>query len=393
MIKQEGGKFVVYSESGRRFGSYDTEAAAKRRLAQMEMFKHMKKTAAKSKFKKLEDNKIPLTPEERALVMNRKAVWHYSHLNKPTPAVWKSVDPKSGEVTYVTNTHRAYNTAPTVKGAINKYHTFIKKTAAEVVDLSVRTGPFAPIQKCKVLGAGYKCELSPLYPKPKGINKKAGINYKALMPALSKLHKNTQGVVLDIISRNKRLTSMVNQNPTRAIEEATRILSKEPKNKVKLLYTPQGGKALRGIGRAKYGSVPGLKNFFATEPSCKVLGSGTKCQFGTAPTYTKSKGLGKKAEVEKTAVSPMLVRKTLSKAISSLKTVGLEDYSRVQGKIDKMMGSTLKKSLSTGPKPSKADKTMLNVLKHESNRLGTKYQEAFLKTLKRNQDNLKIGLN
>jgi hypothetical protein len=51
MIKQENGKFVVYSESGRKFGTYDTETKAKKRLSQMEMFKHMKKTAAVPKLK------------------------------------------------------------------------------------------------------------------------------------------------------------------------------------------------------------------------------------------------------------------------------------------------------------------------------------------------------
>ena len=53
MIKHENGKYVVYSESGRRFGSYETEAQAKKRLTQMEMFKHMKKTAAGPKMKSI----------------------------------------------------------------------------------------------------------------------------------------------------------------------------------------------------------------------------------------------------------------------------------------------------------------------------------------------------
>lgn len=46
MIRKENGKFVVYSESGRKFGEYSTEGAAKKRLQQMEYFKHMKKQAA-----------------------------------------------------------------------------------------------------------------------------------------------------------------------------------------------------------------------------------------------------------------------------------------------------------------------------------------------------------
>lgn len=83
----------------------------------------------KSKFQKLEDNKIPLTDEEREKVMNADAVWHFSPGNKPSPAVWKSKDPKTKKITYVTNTHRAYNTAPTLKGAIGRYHKFIKGTS------------------------------------------------------------------------------------------------------------------------------------------------------------------------------------------------------------------------------------------------------------------------
>ncbi len=83
----------------------------------------------KSKFQKLKDNKVPLTDEERAEVMKKKAVWHFSPGNKPSPAVWKSKDPKTGEITYITNTHRAYQTKPTLKGAISIYHSFIKGTA------------------------------------------------------------------------------------------------------------------------------------------------------------------------------------------------------------------------------------------------------------------------
>ncbi len=81
------------------------------------------------KFKKLEKNKVPLTDEERAEVMDKDATWHFSPGHKPSPAVWKSVDPKTKEVTYITHTHRAYNTAPTLKGAISRYHNFIKGTA------------------------------------------------------------------------------------------------------------------------------------------------------------------------------------------------------------------------------------------------------------------------
>ncbi|MDE2104840.1 MAG: hypothetical protein KGL39_46820 [Patescibacteria group bacterium] len=60
--------------------------------------------------------------------MKAKAVWHFAPSRAASPAVWKSVD-ENGKVTYVTNTHRAYNTAPTLKGAIGRYHKFIKGTA------------------------------------------------------------------------------------------------------------------------------------------------------------------------------------------------------------------------------------------------------------------------
>lgn len=44
MIKKIKGKYVVLSETmGRRFGSYDTLDQAKKRLRQIEFFKHLKK--------------------------------------------------------------------------------------------------------------------------------------------------------------------------------------------------------------------------------------------------------------------------------------------------------------------------------------------------------------
>ena len=82
----------------------------------------------KSEFKRLQDNKVPLTPEERKEVMDKKAVWNNYQGHGESPAVWKSVD-KNGKVTYITHTHRAYNTAPTLKGAISRFHNFIKSTA------------------------------------------------------------------------------------------------------------------------------------------------------------------------------------------------------------------------------------------------------------------------
>jgi hypothetical protein len=83
---------------------------------------------AKSEFQKLEDNKVPLTDDERKIVMNRKATWNHGPKGSPSPAVWKSKN-KDGSFTYVTNTHRAYNKATTLNGAIKRYHDFIKGTA------------------------------------------------------------------------------------------------------------------------------------------------------------------------------------------------------------------------------------------------------------------------
>jgi hypothetical protein len=43
MIVKRAGKYVVISETtGRRFGTYDTLAEARRRLRQIEFFKHLK---------------------------------------------------------------------------------------------------------------------------------------------------------------------------------------------------------------------------------------------------------------------------------------------------------------------------------------------------------------
>jgi len=48
MIKKIGGKYVVLSEkTGRRFGTYATLAEAKKRLRQVEFFKHRADTAKK----------------------------------------------------------------------------------------------------------------------------------------------------------------------------------------------------------------------------------------------------------------------------------------------------------------------------------------------------------
>ena len=78
------------------------------------------------KYKDFMKNKVDLTPEERALVMDRKAIWHHGIKGATSPAVSKAV---IGDKTwYATYTHRAINYAPTVRGAISRYHRFIKGT-------------------------------------------------------------------------------------------------------------------------------------------------------------------------------------------------------------------------------------------------------------------------
>lgn len=89
-----------------------------------EMITFKEYLAEASDFEKLKKNKKPFTSEEREQVVKSKAVW-----SDGRNAVWKSVDPDSGKTTFVTHTHRAYNTAPTLKGAIGRFHNFIKGTA------------------------------------------------------------------------------------------------------------------------------------------------------------------------------------------------------------------------------------------------------------------------
>jgi len=86
---------------------------------------------------KLKKNKIPLTDEERKEVFKKDAVWAYASSIDPNTgkkvqkvsAVWKAKDLNSKDIIYVTNTHRAANTAKSLNAIINKYHNFIKGTA------------------------------------------------------------------------------------------------------------------------------------------------------------------------------------------------------------------------------------------------------------------------
>ncbi len=82
----------------------------------------------KNSFEVLKANKIPLTPEERDLVMKSGATWNFGPNGEASPAVWKSKDSK-GKIKFVTHTHRAYRDSSTLSGAISAYHNFIKGTS------------------------------------------------------------------------------------------------------------------------------------------------------------------------------------------------------------------------------------------------------------------------
>ncbi len=78
-------------------------------------------------FKTLKKGRAVLTDDERAKVMQAKAVWHHGPQGQATPAVWKSI--VNGVKWFTTNTHRAFQSRPTLAGAIDIYHSFIKSTA------------------------------------------------------------------------------------------------------------------------------------------------------------------------------------------------------------------------------------------------------------------------
>ena len=105
-----------------------------------QIFKRIQELAGlleSAEYETLKKNKVPLTDEERKKVFKADAVWHYARSKDPNTgrkvkkvsAVWKSKNPKTSKITYITNTHRAYNIATTLKGIIKRYHDFIKGTA------------------------------------------------------------------------------------------------------------------------------------------------------------------------------------------------------------------------------------------------------------------------
>jgi hypothetical protein len=93
------------------------------------------------KMKDLRKDRVELSKNELDEVFKNKAVWHHGTNGEETSAIWKAYDMKKAlaadkgkhapvmKYCYITNTHRAMSVSPTLKGAINKYHSFIKGTA------------------------------------------------------------------------------------------------------------------------------------------------------------------------------------------------------------------------------------------------------------------------
>ena len=60
VIKMEDGKYVVYSEAGKKFGEYEDIEGAHKRLKQMEIFKYMDKTAEEMTAEEKADQKYAI---------------------------------------------------------------------------------------------------------------------------------------------------------------------------------------------------------------------------------------------------------------------------------------------------------------------------------------------
>lgn len=82
----------------------------------------------RTKLKVYNKKRVEMTPEEKKLCRDKKAVWNNGDL-----AVFKAVD-KDGDTAYITHTHRALSVKPTLKGAIERFHNFIKSTASEYAE-------------------------------------------------------------------------------------------------------------------------------------------------------------------------------------------------------------------------------------------------------------------
>jgi hypothetical protein len=68
-------------------------------------------------FSTLKKNKVKMDPEERDKAIKAGAVWSPGNSKKPVCAIWKSV--VNGKTWYGCNTHRLYQVAKTLKGALS----------------------------------------------------------------------------------------------------------------------------------------------------------------------------------------------------------------------------------------------------------------------------------
>jgi hypothetical protein len=75
----------------------------------------------------LEKGKINLTDDERERVMIAKAVWHFGSNGKPSPAIKKAI--VRGKTYYYCNTHRCYQSAKTLDGAIKKFFDVVEPSS------------------------------------------------------------------------------------------------------------------------------------------------------------------------------------------------------------------------------------------------------------------------
>lgn len=111
-------------------GKAEVENDVRRATGRQRMVLLAKSVGAKrkSEIALLKENRVPLTPEERAEVMQAKAVWHWGPHGEATPAIWKSKHPTTGVVQYFSFS-RIYKVASTLKGAIGDFHKHVKQFA------------------------------------------------------------------------------------------------------------------------------------------------------------------------------------------------------------------------------------------------------------------------
>ena len=78
-------------------------------------------------FDTLEKSKVKLTDSEREQTIKAKAIWHHGPAGKPSPAIKKAVI--RGRTYYYCNTHRCYQSAPTIAGAIKKFFDVVEPSS------------------------------------------------------------------------------------------------------------------------------------------------------------------------------------------------------------------------------------------------------------------------